>query len=287
MEFEKIPSILVNNNLDEPLFWNIDLKALQVMANKQNQTVEEYFKNLSEEQFVELIKKSQSKFMKEDTSSDRCKLKKSSKYSNMNIVVGTNILVDTKIAENDSNLDNFINLYKSGKMVWYRGLSVTHFSYKTFYETGLLFSEGVEDVPMFTMGNDIKTRWLPGVWNDELPASIAHQIYSQDTGLNLYWSQNIMLPIGVVVAFKIEPTMPIAYLNDSEQVIRGPVMATLHKVIYSSKDSDYEMKLQNLPRPLKFGLQGDNTDLENWVEMNRLPLCSEPLLNTSRYQKYT
>lgn len=280
---DEIPSILQSNKINDNYFWSIGWGALEVMASRQGQTVEKYCENLSDKQLVELIKKLQSEFKEEKTKTDTNEeektktdtneivLVKSSKYLKMNIVVGTNILVDRQIDKNDKNLANFIESYKRGEIVWYRGLSVTHFSYKTFCESGLLFSEGVEDDPDFTMNNKNGTRWLPGDQNEGIPITVASRVDREDIGLRSYFGEKI-LPIGVVVSVEIKPSMPIAYLNDGEQVIRGPVKAKLHKVICMLKDGIGIAPNRILPKPLKFGLQSNDSELMKWVEENQLSI---------------
>ncbi len=109
---------------------------------------------------------------------------------------------------------------------------------------GVLGSEGAADIPTFTMGNASPTRWLPGLYDPELADAIAHSVDQGDAGIRDIMTRKD-IPIGVTVQYPITPPAHVAFLNDGEQVVRGPITsATVYRVILSGP-AGYTYRLVN------------------------------------------
>ena len=215
-------------------YFEICMPAMQTIAAKSGQSFNEYWATRSEDDFEQTLialhteNKDETSFFEHFA---RAALINSDTYEGMKRVPKTNILVDPHIAEDYDGLQAFIALYNGGGMSWYRGLSVSHFSYPVLRGAGVLGSEGSADTPTFTMGNTTPTRWLPGLYDATLADAVAHSIDGGDAGLRDI-STRKAIPIGVTVQYPISAPTPVAYLNDGEQVIRGPIAdATIHRLI--------------------------------------------------------
>ncbi|MEH2011626.1 eCIS core domain-containing protein [Nostoc sp.] len=234
-------------------YYEVCVPAMQTIAARGGQNFDQYLLNKTQQQFEQEMsalhteakdERSFKEKFKEQFSTDNS-LVRSETYPQMNRVSGTNILVSTLISADDNKLQQFINLYRSGGMIWYRGLSISHFSYNQLQTTGVLGSEGTVDTPTFTMGNASSSiRWLPGIYEPDTADYIAQSVDKGDAGIrDIIMRKDI--PIGVTVQYPIRPQTPIAYLNDGEQVARGPITgATVYRVILLGP-SGYTYRLMN------------------------------------------
>lgn len=211
--------------------------ALMVIANKSGQDFATYLGGLSENEFLAIVRDLHSD-APDDRDTNRSmsdflngeQIVASGAYPRMLHKVGTNILVHPTM-KNHPGLQAFIQDYESGQMTWFRGMAVDHFAYAELSLYGVLASEGAADVPTFTMENPNPSRWLPGENNDELPDGVAHRVNQSSTGLHEIVNR-VDVPIGVTLQYPVVPPAHIAYLNGSEQVIRGPILnPTVHRVV--------------------------------------------------------
>ncbi|MBW4434471.1 MAG: DUF4157 domain-containing protein [Pelatocladus maniniholoensis HA4357-MV3] len=235
-------------------YYEVCIPAMQTIAAKAGQDFNQYLATKSQDEFEQAMTSlhteakderysSWSENFRRLSSTDNS-LVQSDKYPGMNRVSRTNILVSNLINENDENLQRFITLYNSDDMTWYRGLSISHFSYKQLREAGVLGSEGTADIPTFTMDNDSPTRWLPGLYNAQLADAVAHRVDAEDAGIREI-AMRKDIPIGVTVQYPIKPPTHVAFLNDGEQVIRGPITgARVYRVILLGP-SGYSYRLKN------------------------------------------
>jgi len=228
-------------------YYETCMPALQTVAAKSGQDFNEYWSTRSEDEFKKAVADLHSvapdKRLKYEWFPQN-RLIEAPEYPKMNRVPGTNILVDERIDGDDVDLQNFITLYNSGNMVWYRGMSISHFSYNVLKVAGVLGSEGTADIPTFTMDNDSPTRWLPGLYDAQLADAVAHSVSADDSGIREIATRKA-IPIGVTVQYPIIAPTHIAYLNDGEQVVRGPISgATVYRVILMGPGG-YSYKLAN------------------------------------------
>ncbi|MBI1835365.1 MAG: DUF4157 domain-containing protein [Burkholderiales bacterium] len=229
-------SVLIESNYKRRKKWyyEVCMPAMQTIATKSGQTFDDYWGGRSKDDFETAMNELFTSNIDEKSFFDRFSdqpLVDSDHYAGMKRVPKTNILVDSHIAGDDANLQTFVNLYNSGNMNWYRGLSISHFSYEQVRGAGVLASEGTADIPTFTMGNPTPTRWLPGLYDSQLADAVAHSLAGSDAGLTEIATRK-SVPIGVTVQYPITAPNPIAYLNDGEQVVRGPITgATVFRLI--------------------------------------------------------
>jgi len=77
-----------------------------------------------------------------------------------------------KEKQSGGEFGNFYQEWNHDTLCIYRGFNCSHFAYPGIL-TGTLRSEGDADNPTFTMGNDQKTRWLPGCFVRNLCEGVA------------------------------------------------------------------------------------------------------------------
>ncbi len=105
----------------------------------------------------------------------------------------------------------------------FRGFPGCHFSIPNLVGTNSLESEGMADLPTFTMGNATPTRWLPTAADFNLCAGVAYQCTDAHTQ---EIARTNAVPMGFVVRIVVGATLgiPIAWLNAGEIVVRGPLV---------------------------------------------------------------
>jgi hypothetical protein len=107
-----------------------------------------------------------------------------------------------------------------------REFSTDHFCWPELRQ-GRLVSEGSADLPMFTMGNTQKTRWLPTAYYPDYPNGIGGIALA---GVKKYTLEFIegtgaFVPIGVYARIVVGRSKPlkICWLNGGETVVQGPL----------------------------------------------------------------
>ena len=114
--------------------------------------------------------------------------------------------------------------YRAGTLLWYRGIPVNSFAWHPL-RRGVLASEGTADIPGFTMGNADPTRWLPGVNAFDLAHDVGLSPQSgSNPGLAVLANANPGVPVGAVIEFLVPDNHPVAFLNEGELVVRGPLI---------------------------------------------------------------
>jgi hypothetical protein len=127
-----------------------------------------------------------------------------------------------RISEDQHLFEAFYEAWLGNNAMLYRGFPGCHFSLPNLMLTRSLESEGHADVPTFTMGNGVKTRWLPTAPDHDLCAGVALQCTDQHTA---ELATNNAVPLGFVVQLRVgnRTDIPIAWMNAGEIVVRGPL----------------------------------------------------------------
>ncbi|MEM4989130.1 hypothetical protein V8G57_17205 [Collimonas sp. H4R21] len=102
----------------------------------------------------------------------------------------------------------------------YRGFSTNHFSMDELKRSGILKSEGVADIPTFTMGNSQPTRWLPTA--PHLPETVGISLGNDSRFLT---GKGSTVPYGVIVEIPAGKNVKAAFLNPGEILVDGPLTA--------------------------------------------------------------
>jgi hypothetical protein len=136
-----------------------------------------------------------------------------------------------QLANGVNEFDDFYDAWLADSAMWYRGLNCSHFSYADLRK-GMMFSEGEEDIPTFTMGNEKKTRWLPGCLHRTLCEGVSFSGTDQFTSALSVAEKTFPIPVGITVRVRLGQNIkvPVAWLNPGEQLIRGPIGAPIFEV---------------------------------------------------------
>jgi hypothetical protein len=116
----------------------------------------------------------------------------------------------------------------------YRGIPGCHFCWPVLVRDRQLQSEGMHDIPTFTMGSNTPTRWLPTARDFDIAYICACQCADAHTQK---LSLTTDVPLGIVVQVRVGRTrgIPTAWLNSGEIVVRGPLdtsQFTLHTLAW-------------------------------------------------------
>jgi hypothetical protein len=117
---------------------------------------------------------------------------------------------------------------------FYRGLSISHFSYPDCVYKGTIKSEGDNDLPTFTMAK-AGTKWLPGCWEADLCESLALSIDCPYTKALPEFREGVM-PLGITIKVRVGKdcaVKKVAWMNDGEQCVPGPIAWPGEFVIHS------------------------------------------------------
>lgn len=244
--------------------------AIETIAAKTGMNFEEYIDNKQEDEWKGMLRELLEPF---DVSSKlqslsvirwyglkKYKFVRTERYNNFFGVIGlpfgnrTNLLVHRQIVQSpieDSILGAFIKQYEKGYTA-YRGIRISHFSWRSLKQSGVLASDGVEDNPTFTMSEP--TRWLPFVNSYDIPKSIVLGVNREDEGLRHMLELGQTFPVGAVVSFHVTKDIPVAYLDAGEQVIRGPIKIEKKvDVILSNGNTIEGVSPMELPEPAPYG----------------------------------
>jgi hypothetical protein len=229
-------------DLDLEWYQRVVVPALSTIARRSGQSYPDYLAPLSDAAFLQTVRELAAEFKQEPQGGLKPKpvgllgklggllstltFVDSDEYQGMKLCVGTNLLV----LDQDHNFDNgvptqrvknFVKLYQSGNLVWARGVGISHFGWDALRK-GVVASEGTADIPTFTMGNAVPTRWLPGVYVPKEATDIGFSVPPDAAGMREMMTRKDV-PTGATALYKVPPTAPVAYLNDGEQVVRGPL----------------------------------------------------------------
>ncbi len=124
--------------------------------------------------------------------------------------------------EDQKEFDKFFGAWCSNSAYLFRGLPGCHFCWPPLKKEGRLKSEGKADLPIFTMGNQVKTRWLPAAAQENLAAGVALSCLDKYTKIDLKTED---VPVGVVIKIPVGSNMavPLSWLNPGEIVVQGPL----------------------------------------------------------------
>jgi hypothetical protein len=278
---------IVDNKVDHNWYYELFVPALTTIATKAGSSFNDYIAPLSKEDFMLRVNALLTEFGQEPTPNKLLKGLKglfskqptgpvfidSKAYPGMKRVQNTNILVEPGEVPGGKPkpaLLQFIQNYNAGTLVWYRGINISHFSWGALKAAGVLASEGTADAPTFTMGNQNPSRWLPGVYDRDLTRGLALTIPQGDGGLRALAAQK-EIPTGAILKFTITTNTPIAYLNDGEQVIRGPIAAgniTVDTVFALGPDgirqAAQDLQPTDLPPAAPYGAAANSTAINTW-----------------------
>ncbi len=119
------------------------------------------------------------------------------------------------------NFETFYKQWLKEEAVLYRGFSGNHFCWDRLRQTGELISEGPNDYPQATMGSNSKTSWLPSSDIEKVAQSITLGNIDPLTHAAIKAKKN-KVPVGAVIKIPTNKNT-IAWLNDGEIVVRGPL----------------------------------------------------------------
>lgn len=178
---------------------------------------------------------------------------------------------------------SFYMAYLRNDLFIYRGLNCSHFAYPAVLR-GELRSEGDADRPSFTMGHTdtAKTRWLPGCFDRKLAEGVS---FSGTDDLTLKLSETKDIPIAITVQIRagVQSGLSVCWLNEGEQVVRGPLDNTQFSVcslLWMKKDgpefTDFPLELPELPPPRPYEPNEDalrkwSDRLDDW--QNKIGFC--------------
>jgi len=268
--------------IDHAWYHTVAEPALSTIAAKAGQTLDEYLQGMTKKQFLEQVrqlntgmKQEPRKFSLKNRPKDGMRFIDSKAYPGMVRLEGANLLINPRDGFRDGEptqeLLNFIDAYQNGTLEWYRGLSISHFAWESL-RMGVLASEGTRDIPTFTMDANTPTRWLPGVNTLGMTEGIARTIARDDAGLRDL-ATRMEIPTGAVVKYTVPPDAPVAYLNDGEQVVRGPISGgniSVHAVYLLGPDS-LRLVAQGaspteLPPAAPYRAAKDSDQINDWAE---------------------
>ncbi len=273
--------------IDNGWYTNVAVPALTAIATKAGQTYAQFLAPLSAPQFMTRINELQTTAMTEPVLSSFASFGSflsqavnptwvdSTVYPGFRRYGNTNLLALTAGNFNggppSAALTNFAADYLAGNLVWYRGVAVCHFSWEALRQ-GIVASEGTADLPTFTMGHGITSRWLPGVDNQLLAHNVALAFGgAQNPGLNDVATNIGEVPTGAVVRFAVPTTAPVAFLNPGEAVVRGPLVGaqfTIDSVTIMGpatlRDAVGAVAPAQLPPAAPYGAGVGSVAIQNW-----------------------
>ena len=265
--------------------------ALSVIASRQGQTLAAYLHAMTAQDFAANVDE-----LRQDVRSEprplwdrllglfgqdrpvRPDLQPSTAYPGYQRYRDTNLLIADQDLEQSRGtpsaaLQQFIQDYQAGHLVWYRGIGISHFSWETLQAHRTLASEGVADNPTFTMGNANPTRWIPGVYDVGITAGLAVTVTRDQPVLLDLLQRNVPFPSGAVVRMQIGPATPVAWINDGEQVVRGPIPAASLSVyavhVYEAGVNSRwtAANLNDLPPAAPYGAGAGPAQINNWTAL--------------------
>lgn len=262
--------------------------AIETIAAKTGMNFEKYINNKQEDEWKGMLRellepfdvssKLQNSSIRKRYGLKRYEFVRTERYNEFFSVKGlpfgnrTNLLVHGQNIQNpkwDSELGAFIKQYEKGYTA-YRGIRISHFSWRSLKHSGVLASDGVEDNPTFTMSEP--TRWLPFVNSYDIPKGIALGIDREDKGLSQMRREGQTFPVGAIVSYHVTKDTPVAYLNAGEQVIRGPIKVEKKvDVILSNGDTIEGVSPLELPESAPYeasfeGLAEWRQNVANWPQ---------------------
>jgi hypothetical protein len=224
---------LARPNVDEHWYDSVFLAALSSMASRQGQTLEVYVQAITQPDFVAMVDELRQGVRSDQPPTTRVllfgpHLRPSIVYPGFWRYKETGLLVSGQDLQQSGGtpspqLQRFIQAYEGSGVEWYRGVGISHFAWATLRSYGTLTSEGTADIPTFTMGNATPTRWIPGDLDEGTAQALAATVSRDAPGLRELLEQGVPFPSGAVLGMKIKSPAPVAWLNQGEQVVRGPI----------------------------------------------------------------
>lgn len=146
------------------------------------------------------------------------------------ISIGGTLPGEVGFPNDASAFSEFFTAWKGNTCTLSRELTTDHFSWPGICENpSKLKSEGDNDVPTFTMGED-STRWLPAAYWGQNPKIGAITLAGTKEPAVMKFLAEVKgwIPMGVELAIKVGMDIDIrmAWLNAGEIVLRGPLNAT-------------------------------------------------------------